>query len=331
MADGVRLALVTGATGYVGSRLVPRLLRDGWRVRVLTRDRARVADRSWYADVEVLEGDAAFRSVLQDACDGVDVAYYLLHSMDGGSDFSQRDRDLALSFGIAAQEATVQRIVYLSGLHPSGPLSTHLASRVEVGDLLLASGVPTAVLQAAMVVGSGSASFEMLRHLTHRLPAMVAPTWLDSRIQPIAVRDVLHYLVACADLSPELSRTFDVGGPDVLSYREMIEVFARVAGLRRRWLVTVPALLPPTVASYWVRFVTPVPAGLARPLVGSLLHDVVCGEQDLVSLVGVPDGGLLPFERAVAVALEQGPGDRPEPGTVPPERLTAADPSWAGA
>jgi uncharacterized protein YbjT (DUF2867 family) len=332
MTDGAALALVTGATGYVGSRLVPRLLQEGRRVRVLTRDRARVADRSWYPEVEVLEGDAAFRSVLQDACAGVDVAYYLLHSMDGGSDFSRRDRDLALSFGIAAQTAGVHRIVYLSGLHPSGPLSPHLASRVEVGDLLMASGVPTAVLQAAMVVGSGSASFEMLRHLTQRLPAMVAPTWLDSRIQPIAIRDVLHYLVASADLAPEHNRTFDVGGPDVLTYRQMIAAFARVAGLRRRRVVTVPALLPPTVASQWVRFVTPVPVGLARPLVGSLLHDVVCAEQDLAALVGPPPGGPMSFERAVAVALEQGSGrERPEPGTVPPECLTAADPQWAGA
>ena len=332
MTDGTRLALVTGATGYVGSRLVPRLLQEDWQVRVLTRDRPRVAERSWYHRVEVHEGDAAFRSVLQDACAGVDVAYYLLHSMDGGSDFTQRDRDLALSFGIAAQTAGVRRIVYLSGLHPAGPLSPHLASRVEVGHLLMASGVPTAVLQAAMVVGAGSASFEMLRHLTRRLPAMVAPTWLDSRIQPIAVRDVLHYLVASADLTPEHNRTFDVGGPDVLTYRQMIAVFARVAGLRRRRVVTVPALLPPTVASQWVRFVTPVPVGLARPLVGSLLHDVVCAEQDLAALVGPPPGGPLSFERAVAVALEQGSGrERPEPGTVPPECLTAADPQWAGA
>ena len=332
MTDGTRLALVTGATGYVGSRLVPRLLQEDWQVRVLTRDRPRVAERSWYHRVEVHEGDAAFRSVLQDACAGVDVAYYLLHSMDGGSDFTQRDRDLALSFGIAAQTAGVRRIVYLSGLHPAGPLSPHLASRVEVGHLLMASGVPTAVLQAAMVVGAGSASFEMLRHLTRRLPAMVAPTWLDSRIQPIAVRDVLHYLVASADLTPEHNRTFDVGGPDVLTYRQMIAVFARVAGLRRRRVVTVPALLPPTVASQWVRFVTPVPVGLARPLVGSLLHDVVCAEQDLAALVGPPPGGPLSFERAVAVALEQGSGrERPEPGTVAPECLTAADPQWAGA
>lgn len=329
MATG-RLALVTGATGYVGSRLVPRLLDEGWRVRVLTRDVGRVRERAWFDHVEVREGDATFRAVLADACGDVEVAYYLLHSMDGGGDFRQRDRDLALSFGIAAQTADVRRIVYLSGLHPSGDLSPHLSSRVEVGDLLMASGVPTAVLQAAMVVGAGSASFEMLRHLTRRLPAMVAPTWLDSRIQPIAVRDVLHYLVAAADLPPDVTRTFDVGGPDVLTYRQMIGVFARVAGLRRRVVVTVPTLLPPAVASHWVRFVTPVPAGLARPLVGSLLHDVVCSEDDLATMVGAPPGGSLTFEEAVTASLDDD-GRRPEPGTVVPERLTAADPSWAGA
>lgn len=328
-----RLALVTGATGYVGSRLVPRLLDDGWRVRVLTRHAGRVRDRAWFDRVDVREGDASFRAVLSDACTDVDVAYYLLHSMDGDGDFRQRDRDLALSFGIAAQSADVQRIVYLSGLHPAGELSPHLSSRVEVGDLLMASGVPTAVLQAAMVVGAGSASFEMLRHLTRRLPAMVGPTWLDSRIQPIAVRDVLHYLVAAADLPDDVSRTFDVGGPDVLTYRQMIAVFARVAGLRRRLVMTVPTVLPPSVASQWVRFVTPVPPGLARPLVGSLLHDVVCSENDLVDLVGPPPGGPLTFDQAVAASLDvgDGHGERPEPGTVDPERLTAADPSWAGA
>jgi uncharacterized protein YbjT (DUF2867 family) len=159
---------------------------------------------------------------------------------------------------------------------------------------------------------------------------MVAPTWLDSRIQPIAVRDVLHYLVAATDLAPDLSRTFDVGGPDVLTYRQMIDVFARVAGLRRRVVVTVPTVLPPSVASRWVRFVTPVPSGLARPLVSSLLHDVVCSEHDLDDLVGAPGGGALTFEEAVAASLAD-QGERPEPGTVAPERLTAADPSWAGA
>jgi len=326
-----RRALVTGVTGYIGSRLVPLLLEEGWQVRALTRDDSKVADRSWRDSVEVVEGDAGSRASLSTALADVDVAYYFLHSMDGGGNFVERDRELARTFGMAAFEAGVGRIVYLSGLHPDqGPLSDHLASRVEVGDLLMSSGVPTAVLQAAVILGSGSASFEMLRHLTTRLPVMVTPKWLDNRIQPIAVRDVLHYLVRAADLPPEVNRTFDIGGPEVLTYREMIQRFAGIAGLMSRRIVTVPVLTP-FLASQWVGFVTPVPTGVAKPLVGSLLHEVVCAEHDLDDLVGPPPAGPLSFDRAVADAIA---GDhvhpRPEPGTVDPAHVTSADPAWAG-
>ena len=326
-----RRALVTGVTGYIGSRLVPRLLEEGWQVRVLTRDDTRVADRWWREQVEVVEGDAGSAESLATALRDVDVAYYFLHSMDGAGGFVERDRQLARTFGVAAFEAEVGRIVYLSGLHPDhGALSDHLASRVEVGDLLMASGVPTAVLQAAIILGSGSASFEMLRHLTTRLPVMVTPKWLDNRIQPIGVRDVLHYLVAAADLPPEVNRTFDVGGPDVLTYREMIVRFARIQGLRRRLIVTVPVLTP-RLASLWVGFVTPVPSAIARPLVGSLVHEVVCTEHDLDDLVGPPPGGTLAYDDAVRAAVAGDQADpRPEPGRVDPARITAADPSWAG-
>ena len=326
-----RRALVTGVTGYIGSRLVPRLLEEGWQVRVITRDAAKVADRRWRDRVEVVEGDAGSPETLAAALADVDVAYYFLHSMDGGGNFVERDRTLARTFGTAAYEAHVGRIVYLSGLHPDqGPLSDHLASRVEVGDLLMASGVPTAVLQAAIILGSGSASFEMLRHLTTRLPVMVTPKWLDNRIQPIAVRDVLHYLVRAADLPGEVNRTFDVGGPDVLTYREMIQRFARIAGLMQRRIVTVPVLTP-YLASQWVGFVTPVPTGVAKPLVGSLLHEVVCREHDLAAAVGAPPGGALPYDRAVADAIAgDGADPRPEPGTVDPAHVTSADPAWAG-
>ena len=328
---GRRRALVTGVTGYIGSRLVPRLVDEGWDVRVLTRDQSKVADRWWRGKVEVVEGDATSRETLATALAGVDVAYYFLHSMDGAGGFVERDRELARTFGVAAFEAEVGRIVYLSGLHPDhGPLSDHLASRVEVGDLLMASGVPTAVLQAAIILGSGSASFEMLRHLTTRLPVMLTPKWLDNRIQPIAIRDVLHYLVAAADLPPEVSRTFDVGGPDVLTYREMISRFATIAGLMPRTIVTVPVLTP-HLASQWVGLVTPVPTGIAKPLVGSLLHEVVCAESDLEDLVGAPPGGPLSYDVAVADAIAGDDADpRPEPGTVDPARITAADPAWAG-
>ena len=326
-----RRALVTGVTGYIGSRLVPRLLEEGWQVRALTRNESRVADRWWRDRVDVVQGDAASAEVLARALVDVDVAYYFLHSMDGEGGFVERDRELARTFGRVAHEVGVGRIVYLSGLHPpQGALSDHLASRVEVGDLLLASGVPTAVLQAAVILGSGSASFEMLRHLTTRLPVMITPKWLDNRIQPIAVRDVLHYLVRAADLPPEVNRTFDIGGPEVLTYREMIDRFARLAGLMPRRIVSVPVLTP-YLASQWVGLVTPVPTGVAKPLVGSLLHEVVCGEHDLDDLVGAPPGGVLTYDRAVAHAIAGDAADpRPEPGTVDPARITAADPRWAG-
>jgi uncharacterized protein YbjT (DUF2867 family) len=323
--------LVTGATGYIGSRLTPVLVESGAAVRVLTRNRARVAARDWYPRCEVVEGDAAARNTLDAALTGVDVVYYLLHSMDGSGSFVERDRDLARAFGLAAHRAGVSRIVYLSGLHPGeGSLSDHLASRVEVGDLLMASGVPTAVLQAAVIVGSGSASFEMLRHLTTRLPAMVAPKWLDNRIQPIAVRDVLHYLLGAAALPPGVNRTLDIGGPDVLTYREMINRFADLAGLRPRTVLTVP-VLSPRLASKWVGFVTPVPTGLAKPLVESLLHEVICREHDIDTLIGAPPGGALDFDRAVGAAIAGGDAEpRPEPGRADPARITAADPVWAG-
>ena len=300
-------ALVTGATGYVGALLVPELLAQGWAVRVLTRDADRL-EGAWRDQVEVVEGDATSTDDLDRALasgeDGepLDVAYYLLHSMDGAGDFVARDRQLARDFAGAAERAGTRRIVYLSGLHPEGELSTHLASRVEVGQILLDSTVPTAVLQAATIIGDGSVSFAMLRHLTTRLPAMIAPKWLRNRIQPIAVRDVLHDLVGAAGLPAELNRTFDIGGPDVHTYAEMMQIFAQETGQRRRLIVTVPVLTP-HLASHWVGLVTPVDAGVARPLVGSLVHEVICREDDLAALIGPPPGGPTPYREAVRTAM----------------------------
>lgn len=297
------LALVTGATGYVGGSLVEPLLDAGWQVRVLTRSTAKLADVSWQHRVEVCEGDASKSEDLDRALCGVDVAYYLLHSMDSGGDFVRRDRDLAQGFANAATRAQVGRIVYLGGLHPADEaLSPHLASRVEVGQIFLDSPVPAACLQAAIVLGDKSASFLMLRHLTERLPAMLGPKWLRNRIQPIAIADVVHYLVGAAGLPSQVNRTFDIGGPEVLRYTEMIDRFANAAGLRKRPIVTVPVLTP-ELASNWVGLVTPISASLARPLVGSLVHEVVCREKDIEQYVPDPPGGLTGFDDAVRIAL----------------------------
>jgi uncharacterized protein YbjT (DUF2867 family) len=331
MADPVsRLALVTGASGYIGSRLVPELLTRGFRVRVLTRNADSLSGRAWFDQVDAVQGDAADLDVLRRACAGVDLGYYLLHSMDGRPNFDRRDRELARGFGQAAREQSLGRIVYLGGLHPDDEeFSEHLQSRVEVGQILLASGVPTIVLQAAVIIGSGSASYEMLRQLTRRLPAMIAPKWLRNRIQPIAVRDVLHYLAMVPDLPAETARTYDIGGPDVLTYRQMIERFAQLDGLRPRPILTLPVLTP-WLASHWVGVVTAIPASIAKPLVGSLVHEVVCKERDLEATSAARGDRLLSFDDAVRAALHGHDGDRPEPGSADPAELNSADPQWAG-
>ena len=225
--------LVTGASGYIGGRLVPELLERGYTVRCMARDQGKLSGRPWSGDVEIAVADALDPAAVRAALADVDVAYYLIHSLGTGESFEQRDRDAARVFASAAAAAGVRRIVYLGGIvsGKAGDLSPHLRSRGEVGDILLASGVPTAALQAAVIIGSGSASFEMLRYLTERLPAMVTPKWVKTRIQPIAVRDVLRYLAECATLPADVSRRFDIGGPDVLTYADMMRQYADVAGL----------------------------------------------------------------------------------------------------
>ncbi|MEV5967282.1 SDR family oxidoreductase [Kribbella sp. NPDC051952] len=298
-----RLALVTGVTGYIGGRLVPELLAADFRVRAMVRNPRRLRDREWYDDIEVVEADAGNAEQVRTAMDGVDVAYYLIHSLGTGKRFEARDRHNALTFGSMAREADVQRIVYLGGLYPEGEeLSPHLDSRREVGEILLASGIPVTVLRAAVILGSGSASFEMLRHLTERLPVMITPRWLGTRIQPIAVRDVLHYLVGSASMPAEVSRGFDIGGPDVLTYRDMMQQYAKVAHLNQRRILTLP-LLTPSLSSHWVGLVTPVPSSIARPLVDSLIHEVICKEHDIAKYVPDPQPGLIGFDRAVELAL----------------------------
>ena len=259
---------MTGATGYVGGRLIPRLLGPGRSVRVLVRDPGRVEGRPWASHVEVLAGDLHTGRGLDGALSGVHTAYYLVHSMSGGTDFAAQDRRAAERFAQAAKASGVRHIVYLGGILPENTASEHLASRAEVGGILAAS-VPTTEFRAGPIVGSGSASFEMVRYLTERLPLMVAPAWIDHEVQPIAIRDVLAYLTLALEKGPQ--GVIDIGA-DRLTFRRMVETYAELRGLRRR-ILTVPALLP-HLAARWVGALTPIPNALAVPLVQGMMQSL---------------------------------------------------------
>lgn len=328
--------LVLGATGYVGGRIVPRLLAGGYRVRVLTRSRARVQALPWADRVEIATGDASDSDAVSAAMSGVDIVYYLVHSMTAGREFAETDRAIAHTVAAASARAGVRRMVYLGGLHPDGvQLSPHLASRREVGEILLASGTPTLVLQAGVIIGSGSASFEMVRHLTEVLPYMPAPRWVRNFIQPIAIRDVLYYLLAAAHAPGDLNRAFDIGGPDVLRYGQMMNGYAVEAGLPQRGIAALPVLTP-KLASHWVGLVTPVPRAIARPLVESLQHDCVMKNHDIDDVISRPEGGLTPYRRAVRLALGRIELDEIETSWVDarvplaPSDPMPSDPNWAG-
>ena len=312
--DDSQRFLVTGATGYVGGHLVATLVERGHAVRALARNPDKLRDAPWRDRVEVVKGDLSDPDSLTAAFDGIDVMYYLVHSMGSSSDFVTEEEHSAQNVAAAAKKAGVRRIVYLSGLHPTGALSRHLASRNAVGEVLMKSGVEAVVLQAGIVAGSGSASFEMIRHLTDRLPVMTTPKWVRNKIQPISIDDVLYYLAEAADAPIAESRTFDVGGPDVLEYADAMQIYAEEAGLRRRVIVALP-LLTPNIASWWVGLVTPVSSGLARPLVESLEHDAVMSEHDIDRVIPPPPGGLTSYRDAVKQALAHdgtagGPGRR---------------------
>ena len=327
--------LVTGATGYIGGRLVPRLLEAGHEVRVFVRDPVRLRDVPWADQVEVATGDLANAGDVAGAMRGVEVLYYLVHSMSSVGDFESTERHVASTGASAAAAADVRRIVYLGGLHPEGKLSPHLRSRKEVGDILMASGVPTAALQAGVVIGSGSASFEMIRHLTEVLPYMPAPKWVRNFIQPIAVRDVLHYLVGAASMPADVNRTFDIGGPDVFRYGQMMNGYAVEAGLKQRPIASLPVLTP-YLASQWVNLVTPIPRSLAVPIISSLQYDAVCTEHDIDLYVAPPVAGLTGYRRAVRYALAKMREGEVETtwqnATVKgaPSDLLPSDPDWSG-
>jgi uncharacterized protein YbjT (DUF2867 family) len=322
--------VVFGATGYIGGRLVPELLAAGHEVRAVARSPYKLDDVPWREKVEVVQGDVTDAESVAAALDGQEVVYYLVHSLHR-RDFTDVDRDAARTVADAAGH--VRRIVYLGGITPdTDDLSPHLRSRKEVGEILLASGAPTVVLNAAIIIGSGSASFEMLRYLTERLPAMVTPRWVHNRIQPIAVRDVLHYLVHAAGLPAGVNRAFDIGGPDVLTYLEMMRRYAVVAGLNRRVVVPVPVLTP-WLSAQWVNLVTPVPRSIAVPLIESLVHEVVAHDQEIVAYLPCPPAGATHYEQAIELALT-----RIRDADVPtrwsdasePSDPLPTDPDWSG-
>jgi uncharacterized protein YbjT (DUF2867 family) len=296
------LILVTGATGYVGGRLVPRLLAAGYRVRCLARDPARLQGRPWLSQVEAVPGDVLQPESLAAAMRDIWVAFYLVHSLGGGIDFSERDLAAARNCARAAEAAGVHRLIYLGGIGDSASdLSPHLRSRHDTGDALREAGVPVTEFRAAVIVGSGSLSFEMIRYLTERLPAMICPKWVFTRIQPIAIRNVLDYLVAALGHPESAGLTLEIGGRDVVTYAGMMQGYALARGLKRR-LIAVPVLTP-RLSSYWVHLVTPIPAAIAQPLIKGLGNEVVVREDSALRLF--PEIVPLDYATSVRLALEK--------------------------
>jgi uncharacterized protein YbjT (DUF2867 family) len=329
MTGPVPRVLVTGATGYVGGRLVPRLLAAGYGVRCLVRSPEKLRDRPWGTDprVELRQGELEDEAGLADAMRGCLAAYYLVHSMvSAAGAYADEDRHLARAFAAAAGRARLPRIVYLGGLGELGDgLSEHLASRREVEQQLASGPTPVTVLRAAMIIGSGSASFEILRYLVERLPVMLTPRWVATECQPIAIRNVLGYLVDCLRVPETAGRTLDIGGADVLTYSELMRTMAEERGLRRRLIVPVPVLTP-RLSSLWIHLVTPLSRHIARPLAEGLRNRVVCRDDLAQRLVPQP---LLTAREAIRAALDAVAHERVETiwsgaGPIP------GDPGWAG-
>jgi uncharacterized protein YbjT (DUF2867 family) len=294
--------LVTGATGYVGGRLVPRLLELGCAVRVLVRDPQRLQGRLWLPDVEVVAGDVLKPETLPSAVKDIDIAFYLIHSMASAADFSRRDLNAAENFGKAAKEAEIRRIIYLGGLgDPETKLSAHLRSRQLTGDKLRASGIPVTEFRAGIIIGSGSASFEMIRYLTERIPIIIAPRWLYTRGQPIGILDVLEYLIRSICTPASEGRIIEIGGQDILSYGEMLKGYAEVRGLRR-YLIPIPVFLP-GVFSYLMHWTSPVHRGIAVALFEGLQNEVIASDPLAKTLF--PDINPIDYKTAVRRALDE--------------------------
>ncbi|MBK8978826.1 MAG: SDR family oxidoreductase [Planctomycetes bacterium] len=329
MIPDARPIVVTGATGYVGGRLVPELVRAGFRVRCIAREPRKLDERPWRRDpgIEVVAADLRDTGTLTRALTGVRAAYYLVHSMmSSDAAWRQQDRELAISFARAAAAAHVERIIYLGGLGELGDsLSEHLASRREVERWLASTGIPVTTLRAAMIIGSGSASFEILRYLVEHLPVMLTPRWVRTESQPIAIRNVLGYLVGCLRLESTAGQTLDIGGPEIVSYRELMRIMAQARGLGRRLVIPVPVLTP-RLSSLWIHLVTPVPHTIARPLAEGLRNRTVCRDDRAAKLM---PQRLLTMREAIDAALGKSREHAVETawsdaGAIP------GDPDWAG-
>lgn len=294
--------LVTGATGYIGGRLVSGLLEEGYAVRVMSRDKDRLTGRNWSRQVETVEADVLNPETLPAALDGIHTAYYLIHSMRAGERFIRQDRDAARNFARVACEADVERIIYLGGLGSTDDdLSPHLKSRQEVGQVLRESGLPVTEFRAAVIVGAGSISFEMVRYLTERVPVMICPRWVYTEIQPISISDTLTYLIRALERPESAGEIIEIGGADVLTYADMMLRYARIRRLRR-WMLPVP-LLTPVLSSYWVHLVTPIDARIARPLIKGLRNRVVVNDTKASEIF--PDITPISYDEGVEMALSQ--------------------------
>ena len=331
-----RKILVTGDSGYVGGRLVRSLLEKNLDVRVFVRDKNKISRQPLQSHVEVAVGNASNFEETLASLQGIHTAYYLLHSINYSTRFDEIEAEMALNFAQAAEKAGVQQIIYLGGIANDKNRSKHLESRANTGRQLASGKVPVMEIRAGIIIGSGSASFEMLRHLTHRLPIMTTPKWVTNKTQPIAIRDILYYLTEAGRLANPVSGIFDVGGPEVVSYEDMMQLFAKISGLRRRIIIKVPVLTP-KLSSLWIGLVTPVPTTLARPLVGSLISEVIADpEKSLDALIPPPSEGLLPLQQAFDFALSKTSGNAIETrwsdatGPTAPWQKAQSDPTWAG-
>lgn len=329
--------LVTGATGYVGGRLIPALLEAGFRVRAMARNTAKMGCQPWAGDprVELVQGDVLDLNSLKKAAAGCGAAYYLVHSMIAQKgNFAAADRHAASNMVAAAADAGLKRIVYLGGLAETrhGTLSKHLQSRIEVANILQAGPVPTTDLRTPMILGSGSASFEILRYLVERLPVMMTPRWVHSMNQPIAIRNVISYLVGCLKHPETIGQTYDIGGPDILTYRDLLDIYAQEARLPKRWIIPVPVLTP-TLSALWIHLISPVPKAIALPLTEGLTSDAVCTENRIQSIIPQT---LLSCRSAIRLALERIKQEQVQTcwmdagALVAPEWAHCGDAEWAG-